>query len=152
MFNRTANFAHGTRSLAPVFKLSKLKPKRLEKSSKKVRDLPGGMPIIDIVPASPKADGMSAVGQAVEEKRGKKGVNATPVAPILRYNLTALNSEPRPTTPVPMGGLQVPGARLRKTVPNSLDLASPVWRRTDAMPLSPLRHNRYVPCGVRNRR
>ncbi|KAI0748922.1 hypothetical protein C8Q74DRAFT_379858 [Fomes fomentarius] len=145
MFNRTANFAHGTRSLAPVFKLSKLKPKqrvRLEKSSQKVGDLPGGMPIIDIVPASPKADGMSVVSQVVEEKRGKKGANAAPAAPILRFNLTALNSEPRPTTPVPMGGLQVPGARPRKTVPNSLDLASPVWRRTDAMPLSPLRHNR----------
>ncbi|KAI0746240.1 hypothetical protein C8Q80DRAFT_761411 [Daedaleopsis nitida] len=142
--SRTANnSAHGLRSVNPVFRLSKLHPKqrqRLDKSSKKVADLLGEMPIIDIVLASPKAGDVSFVSEVVEEKRGRKGGKAkaiVPPPPILRCRIAPVPS-PRPSTPGPMGSLQVPGARPRKPVPNSLDLASPVWR-TDAYPISPLR-------------
>ena len=151
MFNRTASktadyIAHGPRSLAPVF--SKLNPKqrrRIEKSSKKVADLLGEMPIIDISPASPKADSIPPVSQVVEEKPGKKGGKGkkAPLAPILRYKLIPAPTVPRPPTPDAMSTLQVPDVRPRKSIPNSLNLGPTAWRSA-AGPQSPLQYNMYV--------
>lgn len=148
MFSRTAEKASsGTRSIKPVFK--KLQPQqrlKLEKSSKKVGQILGEMPVIDIVPASPTlkayTDKPLPEIQSPLEKRGKKAGKGgkakakSPPAPVLRYKLTPEPaSAPRPATPNAVATLQVPGARPRKAVPYLLDLPSPASMR---------RYSRYV--------
>ncbi len=146
MFNRTAEyFAHGSRSLNPI--LHKLRPDqriRLEKSSKKVGQVLGEMPVIDVVPASPRAGDVPVM--IVDEKRDKKGRKEkakakAPAAPVLRYKLAPTA---RPSTPVPSTGmLEVSIVRPRKAAPYSLDLATPLWQ-LETGPRSPFNYNRYV--------
>ena len=155
MFNRTAEYiAHGSRTLNPI--LHKLRPEqrvRLEKSSKKVGQVLGEMPVIDVVPASPTASSNPTVNESLETTRGRKGrrdkaKGKTPPAPVLRYKLAPTD---RASTLISSGMLEVPIVRPRKAVPYSLNLATPVWR-SEASPLSPFNYDRYVSqplCGNR---
>ncbi|KAH9913703.1 uncharacterized protein BXZ73DRAFT_55384 [Epithele typhae] len=133
----------------PVFKrLRGLDRKRVEKSSKKVEQLLGATPVIDIIPASPRPQSarppVSASARSPLKSAGKhkgKGRKAPP-APILRYKLPANIREPEQADDVALTPPTRPFAR--KAVPASLDLPTPIWR-TMAMASAPAKRRRYTP-------
>ncbi|TBU54285.1 hypothetical protein BD310DRAFT_82596 [Dichomitus squalens] len=136
MFNRTAEYlAHGARTFGPLAKLHPEQRQRLEKSSKKVGKVLGEMPLIDIIPASPRVvDGI--VSEVKQSKKNEKSKKKAPPAPILRYKLAPFRR--KSTRRVSGAAVCVSTrSRARKPVPN-LDLEEHGWR-IEADSLSPSR-------------
>ena len=134
MFNRTAEYiTHGARSIGPLAKLQPEQRRRVEKSSEKIGRVLGEMPIIDIIPLSPRAvDGIaSGVGELKQGKKGGKWKKKAFSPPVLRLKLTPLRRKstwlgPRtPRTPRTPRADARPSRRSVKPVPD-FDLAEPM--------------------------